>query len=73
MHEEIQLHPLRILMPSIWQQIILRRRNSMEKESDLHEALDTFVKYYGAPDSTIYYVAQEQVGPGTKFQSNLIK
>ena len=35
----------------------------MEKKSDCHEALGNFV----------YDGEQEQVGPGTKFQSNLIK
>ena len=45
----------------------------MEKKSEFHEALDKFVKDYGAPDSMIYNGAQEQVGPGTKLQSNLRK
>ena len=31
------------------------------------------MKGYGAPDSMIYDVAQEEVGPGTKFQANLRK
>ena len=43
----------------------------MENKSDFHEALDKFVKYYGAPYSMIYDGAQEHVGPGTKFQANL--
>ena len=30
----------------------------MENKSDCHEALDNFVKYYGAPDSMIYNGAQ---------------
>ena len=38
-----------------------------------HEALENFVKDYGAPDSMIYNGAQEKVGPGTKFQDNLRK
>ena len=45
----------------------------MENKSDWHEALEKFVKDYGAPDSIIYNGAQEQVGPSTKFQSNLRK
>ena len=45
----------------------------MGNKSDCHKALEKFVKDYVAPDSMIYNVAQEQVGPGTKFQSNLIK
>ena len=45
----------------------------MENKSDFREALEKFVRNYGVPDSMIYYVTQEQVGPGTKFQSNLIK
>ena len=39
----------------------------MEKRLDCLEALDKFVKDYGALDSMIYNGAQEQVGPGTKF------
>ena len=45
----------------------------MEKKLDFHEALDKFVKDYGASDSMIYSGAQEQVGPGTKCQANLRK
>ena len=45
----------------------------MGKKSDCHESLEKFVKDYGAPDSMIYNGAQEQVKPGTKFQSNLRK
>ena len=45
----------------------------IEKKSDCHEALDTFVKQYGAPDSMIYDGAPEQVGPHTKFQHNMRK
>ena len=45
----------------------------MENKSDCHEALDKFVKDYGAPESMIYDGAQEQIGPGTKFQANLRK
>ena len=45
----------------------------MEKKSDCHEALENFVKDYGAPESMIYNGSQEQVGPGTEFQANLIK
>ena len=45
----------------------------MEKKLNCHEALDKFLKDYGAPDSMIYDGAQEQVGPGTKFQANLRK
>ena len=45
----------------------------MGNKSDCHKALDKFVKDYGVPDSMIYNVAQEQVRPGTKFQSNLRK
>ena len=45
----------------------------MEKKLDCHEALETFVKYCGAPDPMIYDDSQEQVGPGTKFQDNFIK
>ena len=41
--------------------------------SDGHEALGNFVKDYGALDSMIYDGAQEQVGPGTKFQAKLRK
>ena len=44
----------------------------MGKKSDCHEALDKFVKYYGAPNSMIYDGAQEQVVLGTKFQANFI-
>ena len=35
-----------------------------KNKSDCHEALDKFVKDYGAPDSMIYNGAQEQVGLG---------
>ena len=45
----------------------------IEKKSDCHEALDKFVKDYGAPYSMIWDGAQEQFKPGTKLQSNLIK
>ena len=45
----------------------------MVKKSDCHEALEEFVKDYGAPESMIYDGSQEQVGPGTKFQANFIK
>ena len=44
----------------------------MVNKSDYHEALGKIVKYYGAPDSMKYYGAQEQVRPGTQFQSNLV-
>ena len=39
-----------------------------ENKSDCHEELEKVVKDYGAPDSIIYDGAQEQVGPGKKFQ-----
>ena len=45
----------------------------MEDKSDWHEALGKIVEVYGAPNSMIYDGAQEQVGPGTKFKSNLRK
>ena len=45
----------------------------MENNLGCHEALNKFVKDYGSPDTMIYDGAQEQVGPGTRFQSNLIK
>ena len=45
----------------------------MEKKSDCHEALDKFVRDYGAPDSMIYDGAQEQVRPVKKLQANFIK
>ena len=45
----------------------------MEKKSYFHESLENFVTDYGAPASMIYDGAQEQAGPGIKFQANLIK
>ena len=45
----------------------------MKKKPDCHEALEIFVKGYGAPDSMIFDSSQEQVIPGTKFQSNFRK
>ena len=38
----------------------------MEKKLDCREALENFVRDYGAPDSMIYDGAQEQVRPGKK-------
>ena len=45
----------------------------MKNNSESHKSLEKFVKDYGALDSMIYDGAQEQVGPGTKFQANLRK
>ena len=45
----------------------------IEKRSDCHEALDRFVRDYRASDVMQYYGAPEQVGPHTKFQSNMRK
>ena len=44
-----------------------------EKRSDCHEALDRFVRNYGASDVMQYDGALEQVGPHTKFQANMRK
>lgn len=45
----------------------------INKKSDCHEALEKFVKQYGAPDKLIYDGAQEQVGRKTDFQKILRK
>ena len=45
----------------------------IEKRSDCHEALDRFVRDYGASDVMQYDGAPEQVGPHTKFQANMRK
>ena len=45
----------------------------IEKRSDCHEALDRFVRDYESLDVMQYDVAPEQVGPHTKFQSNMRK
>ena len=43
----------------------------IEKRSDFHEALDSFVRDYRASDVMQYDGALEQVGPHTKFQANM--
>ena len=43
----------------------------IEKRLDCHEALDRFVRDYGALDVMQYDGAPEQVGPHTKFQANM--
>ena len=45
----------------------------IEKRSDFHEALDRFLRDYGALDLMQYDGAPEQVGPHTKFQANMRK
>ena len=40
---------------------------------DCYEALEMQLEDYGAPELMIYNGAQEQVGPGTKFQFNFRK
>lgn len=39
----------------------------IDAKSDCHEALDRFIKDYGAPNTLIYDGAKEQVGPKTEF------
>ena len=43
------------------------------KKSDCHEALERFIRDYGAPDTLVYDGAQEQVGPKTEFQAKVRK
>ena len=43
----------------------------IEKRLDCHEALDKFVRDYGASDVMKYDGAPELVGPYTKFQANM--
>ena len=45
----------------------------IEKRLDCHEALDKFVRDYGASDVMKYNGAPEQVGPYTKFHANMRK
>ena len=45
----------------------------IEKRSDCHEALDRFVRDYGASDVMQYDGAPEQVESHTKFQANMRK
>ena len=43
------------------------------KKSDCHEALNTFLRDYGAPDSMIMDGSKEQTQKNTKFQATLRK
>ena len=61
-----QVHPWRLLLPSIWQQRILRQSISHGKEVGLPWSTREITKGYGVPDSMIYDGAQEQAGPGKK-------
>ena len=45
----------------------------IEKKSDCHEALDRFIKEYGAPETLVYDGAKEQAGPKTEFQAKIRK
>ena len=45
----------------------------IDAKSDCHEALDRFIKDYGAPDTLVYDGAKEQVGPKTEFQATVRK
>ena len=41
---------------------------TINKKSDCHEPLDTFIRKYGAPDCMIYDGSKEQNGNNTDFQ-----